>query len=143
MTIKFLFESAVLVIVTVLSGYKICKNPFAKEKYSSLEGIAKNIDNKEEKLLKQYLSLELLLSFSLLIFWQITIWYFLWNVGIYLTINFKIIATNAFELVTFNNTFNNAIVNLTDSLRLPFLEYILFPLDDIWKIKTTYDILYK
>ena len=141
MTIKFLFESAVLVIVTVLSGYKICKNPFAKERYSSLEEIAKNIDNKEEKLLKQYLSLELLLSFSLLIFWQIMIWYFLWNVGIYLTINFKIIAMKAFELVTFNNTFNNAIVNLADSLQLPFLKYLLFPLDDIWKIKTTYDIL--
>lgn len=143
MTIKFLFESAVLVIVTVLSGYKICKNPFAKERYSTLRKMAKNMDNKKKELLKQYLSLELLLSFNLLILLQIMIWYFLWNVGIYLTINFKIIAMEAFELVTFNNAFNNALVNLADSLQLPFLKYLLFPLDDIWKIKTTYDILRK
>ena len=141
--INIIAISVLSVAVTVFTCYKAFKNPFAKEKYSTLRKMAKNIDNKKKELLKQYLSLELLLSFNLLILLQIIIWYFLWNVGIYLTIDFKIIVTNAITLVTFNNAFNNAIVNLTDSLQLPFLEYLLFPLDNIWEIKTTHDILRK
>lgn len=141
MNSKIIIQLIALILITMFIFSKIAKSPFAYQKYATLKKEAKTLTSEKRELLKQYLSLELLLSFNLLILLQIMIWYFLWNVGIYLTISFKMIITNAITLVTFNNAFNNAIVNLTDSLQLPFLEYLLFPLDDIWKIKTTYDIL--
>lgn len=143
MSLKIIIQLIALILITIFIFSKIAKSPFAYQKYAVLKKRAKTVNSEKKELLKQYLSMELVLSFVSLVLLQVMIWYFLSIMGIYVTIDFKTMFMNAINLVMFNNAFNNLIMNLIHALRLQFLENIFFPLDMIWNITKIYTVLRK